>query len=150
MKVTVEQQEVSLYLGGAFAFVFDSKGQILILREDDKHRKYDWDLPGGKLQNEEPPLDGLYREVKEETGLSIELLDSLCYLKWDRHSSGYPILVAFYLARSISNGLQLSKEHVSFRWVNRDVLRQESIQLPPGQHIVDAIFQHYTNLPYEV
>ena len=41
-----------------------------------------WDLPGGSLEFGEKPLDGLAREVLEETGLSInesKLLDVLSH-----------------------------------------------------------------------
>ncbi len=34
-----------------------------------------WDLPGGSLEFGETPLDSLAREVKEETGLSVEKSD---------------------------------------------------------------------------
>lgn len=32
----------------------------------------EWDLPGGHIHEDETPVEGLLREVKEETGLDIE------------------------------------------------------------------------------
>lgn len=50
------------------AVVVDSKGRVLILKDasSDFH-----DLPGGHIKTGETMMDGLAREVKEETGLTI-------------------------------------------------------------------------------
>ncbi|MGW6276152.1 NUDIX domain-containing protein [Kribbella sp. NPDC055071] len=34
--------------------------------------KPDWDLPGGMIEANEPPLDGLLRELNEELSLRLE------------------------------------------------------------------------------
>lgn len=133
----------SLFMGGAFALIFNEHGEILILRENDHDRKYDWDLPGGTLADEESPVEGLHREVYEETSLTIRLLTPSCFLKWDRHESGYPILVAFYLSEPVSDVIRLSDEHTSYQWINRKRLKAEGIMLPPSEAMLDAIFHLY-------
>jgi len=133
----------SLFMGGAFAFVFNERGEFLILRENDRARKYDWDLPGGTLDDEEPPIEGLHREVYEETGLTIRLLTPSCFLKWDRHESNYPILVAFYLSEPTSDTVCLSNEHISYQWITRERLKADAIKLPPSEEMLDAIFHLY-------
>jgi 8-oxo-dGTP pyrophosphatase MutT (NUDIX family) len=130
-------------MGGAFAFIFNKRGEFLILRENNHTCKYDWDLPGGTLADEEPPVEGLHREVYEETGLTIRLLTPSCFLKWDRHESGYPILVAFYLSEPTSNMVCLSDEHTSYQWVNRERLKEDGIKLPPSEALLDTIFHLY-------
>ena len=145
--VNIDNQNIpSLYMGGAFAFLFNSLGEILILREDSKHRKYDWDMPGGTLKQEESPVDGLHREILEETGLTITVLHPACLLKWDRHESGHPILVAFYIAARSSSTLTLSPEHVQYRWISKDTIAAEKISLPPGPTIVNAAFNLYESV----
>lgn len=56
---------------GVFGIIFDKDGKVLLC-----HRKdYDlWNLPGGGLKPGEFILDGVKREVKEETGLEVEVL----------------------------------------------------------------------------
>jgi 8-oxo-dGTP diphosphatase len=141
--MTTKLDRPSLFMGGVFAFIFNPLGEILILREDGGSRKYDWDLPGGTLTDEESPVEGLHREVFEETGLTIRLLTLSCFLKWDQHESGYPILVAFYLAQSSSKEVCLSEEHIAYQWVSRDRIKSEGIILPPSESIIDAVFRLY-------
>lgn len=128
-----------MYLGGAFAFVFNQRDEMLLLRERDSKRKYMWDLPGGTLVTDEQPLVGLRREVLEETGLTIAISSPLCHLKWDRHESGHPILVAFYLAEVASGQVRLSGEHIGHRWMDQETMRREDVVLPPGREATAAM-----------
>lgn len=55
---------------GVFAVVRDERGNVLLCHRTD----YDlWDLPGGRLEAGEMPAAGVIREVREETGLTIEI-----------------------------------------------------------------------------
>ena len=46
-------------------------GSILLIKKARGPYTGKWDLPGGRLEFSEKPLDGLSREVLEETGLEI-------------------------------------------------------------------------------
>ena len=57
-----------LFTIGVFGIILDKQDRILLCHR----RDYDlWNLPGGGLESGEFLLDGLKREVKEETGLDI-------------------------------------------------------------------------------
>jgi len=57
---------------GVFAAIFDEENRILFCHRTD----YDlWNLPGGALEKKEAPWIGIIREVKEETGLDVEVMD---------------------------------------------------------------------------
>ena len=47
-------------------------GRVLLARRAHPPFKGFWDIPGGFLDEGENPLDGLRRELKEETGLAVE------------------------------------------------------------------------------
>ena len=53
---------------GADAILRDSEGRILLVDPD---YKPDWDLPGGMVEANEPPIDGLVRELNEELNLEL-------------------------------------------------------------------------------
>ncbi len=56
------------------AFIMNSKRQILIVKKS-LEEKVDgglWTVPGGKVSQNEPIIDALKREVREEVGLTIK------------------------------------------------------------------------------
>lgn len=56
---------------GVFGIIRDRENRILLCLRND----YDlWNLPGGGLEKGETPWQGVIREVKEETGLDVEII----------------------------------------------------------------------------
>ncbi|MBS0000990.1 MAG: NUDIX hydrolase [Cyclobacteriaceae bacterium] len=69
---------------------------LLIKRRKDPYKDY-WALPGGFLEIEETPEDGARRELKEETGLIIDVLKEVgTFGEIDRDPRGRTITIAFY------------------------------------------------------
>lgn len=54
---------------GVFASIFDTAGRALCVRQNYGERL--WTTPGGRLEANEAPIDGLLREVREEIGAEI-------------------------------------------------------------------------------
>ena len=59
---------------GVGAVVWDDKGQVLLIRRANPPRQGQWSLPGGKVEFGEPLQAAAQREVREETGLEVEIL----------------------------------------------------------------------------
>lgn len=59
-----------MFTVGVFAIIFDDQQRVLLCHR----RDYDlWNLPGGTMEKGESPWQGVIREVKEETGLDVEV-----------------------------------------------------------------------------
>lgn len=87
---------------------------ILILqRNSDKN----WELPGGRLSSYEGVSEGLHREIREETSLSVDIEDILLANSWvnDRNSDR---LGVYYVSSTQQKRVRLSEEHTDFRWVS--------------------------------
>ena len=57
---------------GALATIFDEHGRVLLVHQTYKGNKWAW--PGGAVEDDESPWDAAVREVKEETGLNVEIV----------------------------------------------------------------------------
>lgn len=51
--------------------VVDSRGRVLVIRRRDNGH---WEPPGGVLELDESPQEGVRREVHEETGVAVEVI----------------------------------------------------------------------------
>ena len=60
------------FLVGVTGFVFNPQGEVLLLHHVFR-RRCPWGPPGGWLQHDEDPVQALRRELREETGLEIQV-----------------------------------------------------------------------------
>ena len=55
------------------AVVTDDAGRVLLCQQSQGQRR--WGLPGGRLRRAESPLQAAVRDIREETGMEIEIVD---------------------------------------------------------------------------
>ena len=91
------------------------------------------DLPGGKLEFGEEPAHGLVREVKEETGLDIDVIAPIRTWTFMRDKNTQVVGMTF-LCEKIGGSERLSKEHSGLRWVSLNDHKKEGF---PGWLIMD-------------
>lgn len=105
--------EPQLFKISQSAVIQNSDGAILILR----HKSGKWLLPGGKINQGETSLEGLKREVMEETGIGDFKVKRLVdFEAWSEGDSG-KCVVTFLLEPIGDVGVVLSEEHDKFEWV---------------------------------
>jgi ADP-ribose pyrophosphatase YjhB (NUDIX family) len=74
-----------------------------------------WDLPGGHLKLGEAPVDGLKREIFEETGLNIEKINMV----------GPPTRKKrFFCATFLTDDVHLSNEHYEYKFFQVDEIKK--------------------------
>jgi 8-oxo-dGTP pyrophosphatase MutT (NUDIX family) len=68
---TVAELEIIRHPGGAAVVALDDSKRICLLRQF-RHAVggWIWELPAGKIDNREPPLDTARRELEEEAGMA--------------------------------------------------------------------------------
>jgi 8-oxo-dGTP pyrophosphatase MutT (NUDIX family) len=97
------------------AIILNRQGQILILLRPEGV----WQFAGGRLEEGERWDDGLRREVSEETGITdLEIVSVLMVDNFEWQSQ--QLYSAYFLCRTPATAVQLSPEHVEYRWLNRD------------------------------
>lgn len=80
------------------------------------------DLPGGRIQFGESPVEALRREVAEETGLQIEPIAPLQV--WHYVQQRFQLVGIDYLCEYKSGEVVLSDEHDTFAWLTEQELRR--------------------------
>ena len=82
-----------------------------------------WEIPGCKRENNEDIVDALKREVKEETGLTINDY-KLIYVSpiFENHPVLKPFLNIGYLCFVDNSDVIISNEHVDYKWVSVEQL----------------------------
>lgn len=58
---------------GVGAVVWNGRGEVLLIRRANPPRQHEWSIPGGRLEFGETLRAALAREVREETGVEIEI-----------------------------------------------------------------------------
>ena len=68
---TIADLEIIHHPGGAAIVALDDSNRICLLRQF-RHAAggWIWELPAGKIDNREPPLDTARRELEEEAGMA--------------------------------------------------------------------------------
>ena len=98
------------------AFILNDKKELLMIKRAEKEYYGSvWEIPGGRLEKAEDPFSGLKREVNEETGMEIEILNPLKvhdFIRKDKQK----IHMTTFLCRSISHSVVLSHEHTEHCW----------------------------------
>ena len=108
----------SYALVGQKALLFNKAGKVLLLRRSAKTPSPGrLDFVGGGLDRGEDPLDGIKREIEEETGLKILKIQPIIATS---HFEGKDfVILIFYKVRVATSAVKLSWEHDDYEWVSR-------------------------------
>jgi 8-oxo-dGTP diphosphatase len=98
--------------------------RVLLARRAKEPFKGRWDIPGGFLEVGEHPLDGLRRELREETGLDVEPLEFLgVWMDRYGYESTAEATLNFYWTARVADGEPAPADDVDdLRWFARDEL----------------------------
>jgi len=131
----VAELEIAHHPGGAAVVALDDAGRVCLLRQF-RHAAGGWlvELPAGKLDGGEPPLDCAQRELAEEAGVTARQWDKLgeCF-----SSPGVLTeVIHLFLARGLAPADAQPEEHEVFEasWVPFD----EAVDLAARGELRDA------------
>ncbi len=93
-------------------------GKLLVLKRtfDDIQKPSIWEIPGGRLDLGEDPREGIKREIKEETGIDVDvsyLINVRHFVRDDKQT----ITMLIFLCKALHNNVKISEEHSAFDWI---------------------------------
>jgi ADP-ribose pyrophosphatase YjhB (NUDIX family) len=111
------------------------QGRVLLVRRGKEPAMGQWSLPGGVLELGESLAEGLIREVREETGLTVEpveLVELLDRIHREGERVRYHYVIADYLCRVAGGELKAASDAAAVRWVERaDWNSHSALKLDP-------------------
>lgn len=136
----------ALFCVGQKAFI-EKNGKILLLNDP----LVGLDFPGGKIQEGEAQegkanslIDALKREVREETGLEIEVFGPFTvwyrkFLEKNHRNYGKEVYLVAFRCKYVSGEIKLSNEHNKFKWVDKNDYKE----VDDGSEYFDALKKYY-------
>jgi ADP-ribose pyrophosphatase YjhB (NUDIX family) len=117
---------------GVGAFVFDGPC-VLVIQRGRPPGEGLWSVPGGRLEAGETLAQAVAREVREETGLTIEVGPFVCVI--ERFGDDFHFVILDYLARAVGGELRAGDDAADARWVTD----QELASLPTTEGLLDVL-----------
>ncbi len=102
--------------------VFDAEGRVLLVQRAKEPGLGLWTVPGGRLEGQETLAQGVAREVREETGLVVEVGPLSCVV--ERMGDDFHFVILDYLARVIGGTLVAGSDASAARFVDEAELQE--------------------------
>jgi mutator protein MutT len=114
-------------LVGMGAVILD-QGRVVLVKRKFPPLAGEWSIPGGRLKVGETQREGVVREAREETGLTVDPVELLgVYDRLLRDEAGrilYHYVLIDFLCRRIAGELQAGGDADDARWFSQEELRK--------------------------
>jgi 8-oxo-dGTP pyrophosphatase MutT (NUDIX family) len=121
---------VSETSAGGFVLAQDGTPRVALIGRETRSGRIDWCVPKGHPEGDESLEQAAIREIYEETGLEVEIVEALGEIKYEFSASGKLIskTVHHFLMRQVGGFLTVEndpqQEAVDVQWFETDVLHQ--------------------------
>ena len=125
-------------------------GKVLAARRPSRSVRQYWEFPGGKVERGETDIDALFRELREELGVTVEIERAIGRSLHKLHTRTIDLRV--YFVRLVE-GEPRAHVHEELRWLGPDELREvhwsnaDVPLLPSVERILRHEGSHPTPLP---
>ncbi len=104
------------------AIVYDAQGRVLLVERGKPPGEGLWTVPGGRLEATETLAQGVAREVREETGMIVEVGALACVV--ERIGDDHHFVILDYVARAIGGELAAGSDARAAKWVDEGELQK--------------------------
>jgi 8-oxo-dGTP diphosphatase len=111
-------------------------GKILLVKRGREPFKGDWAVPGGRIEDNETAEECAIREMKEETGVDVEII-RLTGIYSDPKRDPRGIIVAAFLVRRVGGEVKAGDDADEAKWFELHSLPK--LCTDHGKIVADAI-----------
>ncbi|MCG3219937.1 MAG: NUDIX domain-containing protein [Candidatus Heimdallarchaeota archaeon] len=119
-----------VYVG--MAAIIEKDNKILVMKRS-KEKDFEpnkWETVTGRLDADESPVDGILREVNEETKLKVDVQYPLDVGFFYRGGKEFPMVFISFYCKYLEGDVKITWEHSEYKWVSLE----EAINLPDLSH----------------
>jgi len=142
-----------------YGLLLNDNGELLISNERIQNKRYD-KFPGGGLEYGESTVQTLVREMKEETGIDVHVIQHFYttdfFLPSSFHSDPMQVMAIYYFIEAKdevqctalethSDPMKAYPKQV-FHWKKLEGLKMEDVSLPADKRVVEKLLK-YINSP---
>lgn len=100
--------------------IIEHEGKVLVCQRSDRMKlPLKWEFPGGKIKTGESKEECLHREIREELGIEIQIIQELSLVA--HHYPDFSLYLYPFVCNYTSGELRLA-EHAQAIWINPENL----------------------------
>ena len=106
----------------AVAYVIEKDGTVLVLRRSPSkdHAPGEWETGSGRVEAGETPEQAVHREVREETGLQVDVMGPVDTFHFYRGASCEETIGITFWCRYAGGEFRMCEEHDCAEWLGFD------------------------------
>jgi mutator protein MutT len=124
-------------------------GRVLLIRRAGPPLQGEWSIPGGLLELGESLNQGVRRELAEETGLEVRVLDLIEVFERvfpdDDGRTKYHFVILDYLCEAVSGEARAASDVTDVAWAQEDELASYSLT-PTATRVIKRAFEMWRAL----
>lgn len=119
-------------------------GQALLIKRGHPPLQGEWSIPGGTLELGETLLEGAQRELREETGIEVRVLDLIeVFERVIRDEAGkarYHFVILDYLCEAAAGDARAGSDVIDVAWATEAELAEYSLT-PTATRVIRRAFE---------
>lgn len=121
-----------------------ANGRALLIKRGHPPLEGEWSIPGGTLELGETLLEGVQRELREETALQVRVIDLIeVFDRVFRDDSGrlqYHFVILDYLCEAVSGDARAGSDVTHVAWASENELERYSLT-PTATRVIRRAFE---------